>query len=251
MRDDNELAAEPKTPGDLVTAADRKVQERLGTLLQAQLPGIGIIAEEEGGMIKGKGNHFALLDPIDGTIGFAAGQRHWGVLLGLYTKKGPDYGFAFEPGESSMFQGGRQYGILKNNEHFDIPPCETELVLVGTGRLGVDTERWLAILEKLAKRSIYTRNFGATISHILSVAQGQARAYITPADAAWDLAALHAIFFGKLTFEIFALDADNKPIDGPVDFTTASQEQRYAAVVARPEDIEKYLSIMKEVLDLQ
>ncbi|MCJ9672226.1 MULTISPECIES: inositol monophosphatase family protein [unclassified Neorhizobium] len=260
--------------GDLTTAAAAAAAKAVQGVLIGDLKRLfpantQIFVEGVKINVEDFGDRFAILKPLDANASFAVGEDHWGVSLGLYFKAGPQYGSVYLSGEPSVFEGGPGYRTKLNNKAFVIPPCETDLVLVGTGRFGVDTKRWLSILEKLASLNISNKALGGTIANVVAVVMGQARAYITPADAAWDLAGLHAIFSGHssvefskppkhlvvepkhLTFKIFPLGPDNNVIDEAVDFTTASQEQRYAAVVARPEDIEKYLSIMKEVLGLQ
>lgn len=66
---------------DPVTAADRAVEDTLRASLQRRFPDHQIMGEEGG--ITGAGPTRWVIDPIDGTRSFIAGQPLWGTLLGL------------------------------------------------------------------------------------------------------------------------------------------------------------------------
>ncbi|WP_284180037.1 inositol monophosphatase family protein [Rhabdaerophilum sp. SD176] len=65
---------------DPVTEADRAAERAIRDLIQAHYPGHGIIGEEYG-RLNPDAEHVWVIDPIDGTKSFIAGQPVWGTLI--------------------------------------------------------------------------------------------------------------------------------------------------------------------------
>ena len=79
----NSLASrqvDAKSPGDLVSDADRTVEQTLRQRLSAAFPDCAILGEEYGGQ---PSDRFWAIDPIDGTSNFLSGLPFWTVSLGL------------------------------------------------------------------------------------------------------------------------------------------------------------------------
>ena len=80
---------EEKTPGDLVTAADKAAELRLAPILRDALPGSLVVGEEATSADQKLLEHLAgeapvwVIDPVDGTLNFAAGIPIFGVMVGL------------------------------------------------------------------------------------------------------------------------------------------------------------------------
>ncbi len=77
-----------KTKGELVTIADQESEHRLAEHLSAILPEAGIVGEEacaaDPGRLASAGSGLQwLVDPIDGTGNFAAGQPPFGIMIAL------------------------------------------------------------------------------------------------------------------------------------------------------------------------
>ena len=71
-----------KSGKDIVTQADKDLQEHLINFFQEEFPETGIIAEEDGedDEIKEKDRNF-IIDPIDGTINYAAGRNYFCISI--------------------------------------------------------------------------------------------------------------------------------------------------------------------------
>ena len=67
---------------DPVTEADRRAEEVMRETIAAEFPKDGIIGEEFG-TTPGTSGFDWVLDPIDGTRSFLAGNPLWGILIGL------------------------------------------------------------------------------------------------------------------------------------------------------------------------
>lgn len=70
---------EDKTP---VTQADREIEQKLRELIKKKFPSHGIIGEEYGGE-NSEAEFVWVIDPIDGTKGFATGCPTFGTIIGL------------------------------------------------------------------------------------------------------------------------------------------------------------------------
>ena len=92
---DNKRAA---TPGDFdpVTAADREAEQVIRGLLHEVHPDHGIIGEEFGSD-RANADHVWVIDPIDGTRSFMAGQPVWGTLIALLHHGRPVFGLLNQP----------------------------------------------------------------------------------------------------------------------------------------------------------
>jgi histidinol-phosphatase len=72
---------ETKDDGSLVTTADRAVEERLRALIGERYPSHAVLGEEEGLAAQPDAPVRWILDPIDGTHGFARGMPIWATLI--------------------------------------------------------------------------------------------------------------------------------------------------------------------------
>jgi myo-inositol-1(or 4)-monophosphatase len=95
---------EAKSPGDLVSDADRAVELTIRRLLAQHFPTDGILGEEMGGTPAGR---FWAVDPIDGTSNFLSGLPFWTISLGLMDQGEPVAGGIFAPALGLMAVGDR------------------------------------------------------------------------------------------------------------------------------------------------
>ena len=88
---------------DPVTEADRACERALRAAIGAAWPEHGLYGEEFGHQ---PGNGLTwVIDPIDGTRGFAAGMLHWGLLLALFDGQRPIIGVLRQPFVDETFWG--------------------------------------------------------------------------------------------------------------------------------------------------
>ena len=79
---------EEKSPGELVTEADRLAEEHLARGLLAIAPGTRVVGEEavakDESLLDGLGQGAVwIVDPIDGTAHFVAGRAPFGLMIGF------------------------------------------------------------------------------------------------------------------------------------------------------------------------
>jgi len=92
-----------------VTSADIAVSDFICESLTEVAPNIPIICEEKN-KITITGNVFFLIDPIDGTSGYANGKDEFSVNISLIKDKKPIFGLIYAP----IFENGKMFYNEKN-----------------------------------------------------------------------------------------------------------------------------------------
>jgi len=89
---------------DPVTEADRRAEETIRELIHTHYPQDGILGEEFG-EVPGTSGYRWVLDPIDGTRAFIAGQPLWGTLIALEHRGSAVLGVLDQPFLRERFVG--------------------------------------------------------------------------------------------------------------------------------------------------
>jgi histidinol phosphatase-like enzyme (inositol monophosphatase family) len=113
------VAAERKSDGSPVTEADRAAERAIRAVLRDGDPGAAILGEEYGAEgADAPQEHAAarrwLVDPIDGTIGFARGIPLFSTLIALCVGDEPVVGLIDLPGVDERYVGWRGGGVRCN-----------------------------------------------------------------------------------------------------------------------------------------
>lgn len=112
-----------KKAGDLVTIADIEAEHRMGRALAALVPGSRVVGEEAAShepalieTLQGEGPAW-LIDPVDGTSNFAAGNPRFGIIVCYLVDGVARAGWIHDPvsnatatavvGEGAWFEGKR------------------------------------------------------------------------------------------------------------------------------------------------
>ena len=90
---------------DPVTEADKRAEQVMRDLIRGAYPNDGILGEEFG-ETRGDSGFVWVLDPIDGTRAFIAGQPLWGTLIALEENGKPVMGILDQPFLDERFTGG-------------------------------------------------------------------------------------------------------------------------------------------------
>ena len=93
---------EEKSPGDLVTVADRESELALNAGLARILPEARMVGEEaaaaDPSVLEGLDKGIAwIIDPIDGTGNFAAGRPHFAIMVALVAEGETQAGWIYDP----------------------------------------------------------------------------------------------------------------------------------------------------------
>ncbi|MBC8066106.1 MAG: hypothetical protein H7Y17_14840 [Chlorobia bacterium] len=121
-----QMKAELKPDGSIVTNADRAVEEFLRLELSAQWPGTSFWGEEFGRDAVSDKGHW-LIDPIDGTSNFRFGSPLWGISVGLAVGDRMELGAVWLPVLGEFYLAERGKGAWMNGQPLSpIPPGPIE-----------------------------------------------------------------------------------------------------------------------------
>lgn len=199
-----DLGTTAKADGTLVTLADRAVEARLREILAARYPQHAILGEEEGYSAGGgedgsdEGGRW-ILDPIDGTHGFARGLPIWACLI-AYERGGViQVGVASAPALGTRWWAARGLGAYRGatggghaGERIHVSSIASiaeSHVLNGSMKYAL--QRW-PNAQAVNDAAWRERGYGDFWSHCL-VAEGAAEAMFEYGPKAWDLAPLLVI----------------------------------------------------------
>jgi histidinol-phosphatase len=125
------LAREFKADGSVVTEADRAVEEAIRRVLAGARPLDAVLGEEAGQT--GHGDRRWIIDPIDGTALFVAGDDRWLVLVALEEAGEVVAGVAVVPAQHRIWWAARGGGAFEAGF--------TGITLIGERRITVDRGR--------------------------------------------------------------------------------------------------------------
>ncbi len=110
---DKGIDIEFKGAVDLVTEADRTVEDLVVGKIRQQFPDHDILGEETGTLLRG-GTQRWVIDPLDGTTNFAHGFPWFAVSIGLEVKGEVVLGVIYNPCSNEFFFAERGAGATLN-----------------------------------------------------------------------------------------------------------------------------------------
>jgi histidinol phosphatase-like enzyme (inositol monophosphatase family) len=155
-----EIGLEVKGDASPVTLADRAAEEAMRRILTAEAARDGIIGEEFGSEREGASRTW-VLDPIDGTVSFAAGRPIFGTLIALLRDGFPVLGVIDQPIAGERWVGAMGRATTFNGAEVRTRPCRdlADAALASTGPQYFDdhaAEHFMALAGKTAhKRMIW------------------------------------------------------------------------------------------------
>ena len=180
-------AAESKGAAtDVVTEADRCAEAALLEVVRAERPGDSVLGEE-GAVVSG-GRRRWLLDPVDGTLNYAAGLPAWCAAVALLDASGPLASAVYDPVAGELFSAARGSGTLLNGVAVRL---EAAVALVdATVATFVDVRRRDAEItagtEGLLRRVGALRAVGCGSLELAWVAAGRLAAWVQADVEPWD-----------------------------------------------------------------
>ncbi|MFN6933665.1 MAG: inositol monophosphatase family protein [Tsuneonella sp.] len=155
-----EIGLESKDDASPVTLADRAAEEAMRRILTAEVARDGIIGEEFGAERESARRQW-VLDPIDGTVSFAAGRPIFGTLIALLQDGFPVLGVIDQPIAGERWVGAMGQATTFNGREIRTRPCRdlADAVLASTGPQYFDdhlAEHFMALAGKTAhKRMVW------------------------------------------------------------------------------------------------
>ncbi len=114
-------AISKKTGGSPVTEADHAVNAYLEQKLRPLLPEAGWLSEESADSTDRLDHDLLLVvDPIDGTRGFAMGELAWAVAVAIVHRQRPVLGIVHAPALGETYVGLRNGGAFLNGQPINV-----------------------------------------------------------------------------------------------------------------------------------
>jgi 3'(2'), 5'-bisphosphate nucleotidase len=183
-----------QAPGNITTEADHRAQEIILHFLHAAFPEDAFIAEEPTATlttVPRSGPRLWVIDPIDGTRGFARKNGEFSVMIGLVEAGAAVLGVVWEPARERWTWAVRGQGCWRADGGAAAVPCKVSAVdrpeqaTLVQSRADRKTAEHSPI--RLARR-LYTYSAGIKLA---LVARGEADVYVSTYTQfnAWDLCA--------------------------------------------------------------
>lgn len=189
-----QVASEWKEDDTRVTFADFAISEKLFAELRRDFPQDDYCSEEASPMDEEMtlGADFAwIVDPIDGTNNYALGFPICAISLALLHKGSPVYGFVYDHSTGSLYEGGPERGLLRNQKKLkrDATAAEAQTMI------GAHFPMEVALQAKLAPllAAYRVRSFGSAALSAAYVATGYLTGAIDYRVKVWDIAAAYAL----------------------------------------------------------
>lgn len=134
-----------KSPGDLVTVADREAEIELSQVFAQAHPNALILGEEAAftnpGSIDalGQAEHAWVIDPVDGTRNFARGRPDFAVMVAEVRDGQVVRGWIWQPIHQTMYLAERGAGVTRNGEQL-APAARTRQVPLGATYIPIPGE---------------------------------------------------------------------------------------------------------------
>lgn len=186
-----DIQVEQKGVQDLVSIADREVEDLIRARLGAAFPEDGLIGEEAG--VEGPADppgHW-VIDPIDGTANFLRGVPYWSVVLAYVRGQETEIGVTYDPSHDDLFVAARGRGAFRNGQPIRVSGRTEpgEAVLGHTFSFKMAGAPYVRTLEALLEAGVDHRRLGSTALMMCHVADGRLDGCVTLRCSAWDVIA--------------------------------------------------------------
>jgi myo-inositol-1(or 4)-monophosphatase len=190
------LAATKSTLADIVTEADREVEDLIRARLRAERPGDGFLGEESGTDAGDSGVTW-VVDPIDGTVNYAYGIPAYSVSIAAVRGSADSATWqhlaaaVYAPALGELFSAGRGEGAWADERRLSVTLATPAGALLATG-FGYDPATHdgdLATVRSVMPIARDLRRGGSAALDLAYVAAGRLDGYFERGLKPWDFAA--------------------------------------------------------------
>lgn len=184
------LEVESKGPQDIVSAADRAVEELVRLRLAALFPDDAVLGEEGG--LEGEGRDGTwVVDPIDGTWCFLNGIGAWCVALAYVRGGRIEIGVIYDPNAGELFAARAGHGATLDGRPIKVASVTS--LTQGTVSVGhsnrVSPEATVAAIDRLLQAGGMFHRHGSGALGLAWTACGRLIGYVEPHMNSWDAVA--------------------------------------------------------------
>ncbi len=180
-RDKTAGETETKQGLDIVTEADYRIQRCIVDIIKRRHPEHGVLAEESADQQTGE--HLWVIDPIDGTINFAAGSPLYSVSIAYQHHGLTRCGLVLLPALKKRYHAEAGVGSFRGRTSLrtSTRPLEESVISVGltSHYTEAETEATLAIIRALSQRVRGVRIFVAEALELSWIAEGAMDGHLT------------------------------------------------------------------------
>jgi myo-inositol-1(or 4)-monophosphatase len=178
---------------DLVTFADKKIEEFFVEKILQKYPEHGIVGEE--GIFENEGSYYDtqwIIDPIDGTTNFIHQFPFYGISVGIVHKGIGIIGAVYNPSTDELFYAEKDNGAYVNGVRLTLDqPILLKEALVTTTMFWDDPStknNMHPSIIQIYKETRGLRMVGGAALSLCEIAKGTLNAYIVPMLSNWDYA---------------------------------------------------------------
>lgn len=186
-----EVADTKSSPVDVVTEADRAVEQLIRKRVLGSRPDDGFLGEE-GDTVTGSSGVRWVVDPIDGTVNYLYGLPAWCVSVAATVGEDTVAGAVVAPALGEEYAGVRGGGATRNGvpvEVRPVPPLTESLVGTGFGYERSLRAHQAECAALMLPRVRDVRRMGSCALDLCAVGAGLLDAYVEEGPNAWDHAA--------------------------------------------------------------
>jgi len=176
-----------RDPQDVVSIADREVENLIRARFHQAYPGDGVLGEEYG-LEHGSSGFTWVVDPIDGTSPFVNGMPNWCVSIGLLHGDVPVLGVISAPCHGELYAAASGMGATLNGKTLTLDPSRN----IRNAVTGIGANNYVspAFVGKMVESLLdaggnFIRN-GSGALMLAYVAAGRLVGYYEPYMHAWD-----------------------------------------------------------------
>jgi len=182
-----------KAKDDLVTVADREVEEFLAGALTRLAPGVPVVGEEAAFADPAVLDHLTgscwIVDPIDGTGNFASGEGHFATMVALADRGETIAGWIYDPVRDRLCRARRNEGAFIDGEPANARASGAEPPRLAAMTKFMAPAQRMLFEEQIATHYALVEAPGCAAEQYPLVALGQHDIAIYERTLAWDHAA--------------------------------------------------------------
>ena len=182
---------------NIVTSADKSVQDFLYDNLRDLVPDSGFICEEEDFHTAGSGGYTWIIDPIDGTANFSRHIPEFAISVALKHTGGIVLGVVYNPLKDELFTAIKGKKAFRNGQEISVSARPFADSLLCTA-MSIYNKKYAKVCSDIIMDAYYkcndVRRFGACALEICYLAAGQCDLFFEYRVMPWDYAAAYLIF---------------------------------------------------------
>ena len=189
-----QVGSDWKADASRVTFADIAISENLFASLNKDFADDDYCSEEMSSKdvpLELKADFAWVIDPIDGTNNFALGFPLCGISLALLYNGFPVYGFVYDFSVNSLFEGGPDFGLMKDQQKYPSMKEDREAQQIIGVQFPIEPnlfQKLTPIFSEMKIRSLGSSTLLGSLS-----AQGYLAGVIDVRAKVWDISATHAL----------------------------------------------------------